>query len=118
MQFLRCLLISLDQLRVDDVDFNAAIFTNLSQDHLDYHKNMRSYFNAKSRLFRNLNKNSYSIINIDNKYGLELYKSVLGKKISYGINSNSDISASNINFSINESTATITIFNKKVFNRD
>ncbi len=104
---------SLDQLRVDDVDFNAAIFTNLSQDHLDYHKNMRSYFNAKSRLFRNLNKNSYSIVNIDNKYGLELYKSVIGKKISYGINSNSDISASNIKFSIDESTATINIFNKK-----
>tara|TARA_Y100000768_G_scaffold151730_1_gene113439 strand:- start:9847 stop:11301 length:1455 start_codon:yes stop_codon:yes gene_type:complete len=104
---------SLDQLRVDDVDFNTAIFTNLSQDHLDYHKNMSNYFNAKSRLFSNLNKKSYSIINIDNKYGLELYKSVLGKKISYGINSNSDISASNIKFSINESTAKINIFNKK-----
>ena len=104
---------SLDQLRVDDVDFNTAIFTNLSQDHLDYHKNMRNYFNAKSRLFKNLNKDSYSIINIDNKYGLELYESVLGKKISYGINSNSDISASNIDFSINRSTASITIFKKK-----
>ena len=104
---------SLDQLRVDDVDFNTAIFTNLSQDHLDYHKNMRNYFNAKSRLFENLNKNSYSIINIDNKYGLELYESVLGKKISYGINNNSDISASNIDLSINKSTATITIFKKK-----
>ena len=104
---------SLDQRRVDDVDFNIGIFTNLSQDHLDYHKTMRNYFNAKSKLFKNLGADSYSIINTDDTYGLELYSSVLNNKISYGIKRDADISASNIRFSFEYSSAKIKIFNKE-----
>ncbi len=52
----------LDQKRLDNIDFKAGIFTNLSQDHLDYHKNMKSYFQAKLILFNKLlKKNSYVI---------------------------------------------------------
>ena len=48
----------LDQKRLDNLDFKAGIFTNLSQDHLDYHKNMRSYLNSKLQLFKkNLSAN-------------------------------------------------------------
>ena len=44
----------LDQKRLDNLKIKTAIFTNLSHDHLDYHKNMKAYFNAKMYLFKNL----------------------------------------------------------------
>ena len=45
---------ALDQGRLEGIDFSAGIFTNLTQDHLDYHKDMESYFKAKSLLFKGL----------------------------------------------------------------
>ena len=58
----------LEQGRLDNLNINTGIFTNLSHDHLDYHKNMQSYFNAKMHLFKNLlKKNSKIITDEDNK---------------------------------------------------
>ena len=104
---------SLDQCRVDDVKFDTAIFTNLSQDHLDYHKTMQNYFKSKFKLFKSLGKDSYSVINIDDKYGLEIYNSVSNNKISYGVKSNCDISASDIQFNFSWSYAKVRIFKKE-----
>lgn len=92
--------ISLDQHRVDDCRINIGIFTNLTEDHLDYHGDMETYRDAKKKLF-DLCK--VAIINIDDdagKYYADYFKKQ--KKghdkqlISYGINENSDISAKNI----------------------
>ena len=64
---------AIDLHRVDDVNINIAVFTNLSRDHLDFHKNMNDYFVAKTRLFRViLNKKGIAIINTDSKYGKKL----------------------------------------------
>ena len=52
----------LDQQRLHHVNFKGAIFTNFSQDHLDYHKNMKSYLNAKLILFRQILKKNSTII--------------------------------------------------------
>ena len=52
----------LDQKRLDNLNINTGIFTNLSHDHLDYHKNMQSYLNSKMHLFRNLLKKNSKII--------------------------------------------------------
>ena len=52
----------LDQNRLDGLYFKTAIFTNLSQDHLDYHKNLKDYLNAKLYLFRNLVKRKGNVI--------------------------------------------------------
>ena len=52
----------LKQNRLDGLKFNSGIFTNLSQDHLDYHKNLNDYLNAKLYLFRNLIKKKGNII--------------------------------------------------------
>lgn len=65
---------ALDQKRANSVHFNTVIFTNLTLDHLDYHKDMNEYFKAKSRLFTDLlwssTKNpQFAIINIDDDYG-------------------------------------------------
>ena len=58
----------LNQKRLDSLNIKTGIFTNLSHDHLDYHKNMKSYFNAKMYLFKNLlNKNSKIITDEENK---------------------------------------------------
>ena len=55
----------LDQSRLHHINFKSAIFTNFSQDHLDYHKTMKSYFSAKLILFRKiLSNNSLSLIHI------------------------------------------------------
>tara|TARA_A100001011_G_scaffold268143_1_gene277259 strand:- start:5892 stop:7367 length:1476 start_codon:yes stop_codon:yes gene_type:complete len=61
---------ALDQRRLDKVKIKFAVFTNLSRDHLDYHKNMKKYFISKTRLFKNLlDKKGIAVINFDNPYG-------------------------------------------------
>lgn len=62
---------ALAQGRTDGVQLDSAIFTNLSRDHIDYHGNMRSYFETKVRLFTD-NRLQHRIINIDSEYGQEL----------------------------------------------
>jgi UDP-N-acetylmuramoyl-L-alanyl-D-glutamate--2,6-diaminopimelate ligase len=61
--------------RVEDIMFDAAVFTNLTQDHLDFHKNMDDYAEAKSRLFsRHLKPGALSVINIDDNYSDKFIK--------------------------------------------
>ncbi|KFJ43927.1 UDP-N-acetylmuramoyl-L-alanyl-D-glutamate--2,6-diaminopimelate ligase [Francisella philomiragia] len=64
---------SLDQKRTEGLDFDIVVFSNLSHDHLDYHKTMDNYFEAKAKLFqfKSLKK---AVINIDDEYGLKLCK--------------------------------------------
>ena len=62
---------ALEQRRTEGIAFNATLFTNLTQDHLDYHKNMQEYFEAKALLFER-NINAYMAINADDPYGQEL----------------------------------------------
>ena len=71
--------------RVDAIHFQAAIFTNLTQDHLDFHPTMEDYFNAKRKLFTDLAP-AHSIINLDDAYGVRL-AAELGDAITYAINS-------------------------------
>lgn len=64
----------LDQYRIHGVRLKAAAFTNLTQDHMDYHQTMHDYFNAKARLFTEvLAKDGIAIINSDTPYFKELY---------------------------------------------
>ena len=64
---------ALHQLRVHDVHFDFAIFTNLTPEHLDYHKTMENYFKVKSTLFNLLKeKNGQAVINYDDGYGKKL----------------------------------------------
>lgn len=92
---------ALDQNRVDAIEFNKAIFTNLSSEHLDYHKSMEEYFAAKARLFGMLKKDAVAIINSDDDYGRVLIKTYQGQSLTYGIKSTSEIRAFDIKMSIN-----------------
>jgi len=71
--------------RVDGSHFNVGLFTNLTQDHLDFHKDFNDYFSSKKRLFLDLLKHSQkkmptSIINIDDPYGVKLYEELKKNK--------------------------------------
>lgn len=93
---------ALVQARVRGVEFDAAVFTNLTQDHLDYHKTMEAYFDAKSRLFSDLaaqpKKKGKAIINLDDRYGGQLVTR-FSKEIpvtTYGLGVHADFRASNV----------------------
>lgn len=60
---------AVDQKRIGGVEFDIAAFTNISHDHLDYHKTFKSYIEAKKAFFDNLSSSAYSLINIDDKNG-------------------------------------------------
>lgn len=72
---------ALVQERLSGAHFKIAGFTNLTQDHLDFHENMEKYFEAKSRLF-NDDLSDRCVINIDDPYGKRLFDSVSNKSIS------------------------------------
>lgn len=96
---------SIDLHRVDYLNFDYFVFTNLSQDHLDYHKNMESYFEVKKRLFlkeyRDIFSGKIAVINIDDSYGAKIAGMTDLKKILYSINlSEADITAKSIKNSI------------------
>ena len=78
------------QNRLDGINFNGAIFTNLSHDHLDFHKNMDHYFSAKKKLFTHHLKDGTCVsINLDDQYGMKLYDEIKNKNlkfINYGFN--------------------------------
>ncbi len=85
---------ALVQHRIADTNFEIAIFTNLSQDHLDYHLTMKNYFKAKQMLFQ---RSSKAIVNIDDSYGKELLNIINCESQSIGIyNKNADFIAKDI----------------------
>jgi len=95
---------ALDQDRVNGVDFHAAIFTNLTQDHLDYHKDMEAYFMAKSLLFRNLNSEALAIINKDDSYAQRLMNLTNADVITYSLRHPADIAVTKIKLGLEGSS--------------
>jgi UDP-N-acetylmuramoyl-L-alanyl-D-glutamate--2,6-diaminopimelate ligase len=90
---------ALDQGRVKDVPFKVAIYTNLSQDHLDYHKTMEEYAEVKSRLFISLEPSGVAIINGDDAWSSTMIKSCRAKIIRYGLQKDFDLYASHLDIS-------------------
>jgi UDP-N-acetylmuramoyl-L-alanyl-D-glutamate--2,6-diaminopimelate ligase len=94
---------ALDQGRLEGIHFSAGIFTNLTQDHLDYHKGMDNYFKVKSLLFKNLSSQATSVINRDDDYGKLLLPLIKSKIITYAIDAQADVRAQNITYHLNGS---------------
>lgn len=82
---------ALDQLRVADVEFDIAVFTNLSRDHLDYHHTMDEYFHAKSKLFHALPITGTAIINLDDPQGEAMAKESHAPVVRLSKRGNTDI---------------------------
>lgn len=101
---------SLDLHRVDGIQYNIGIFTNLTQDHLDYHKTMENYKIAKSLLFQRSNK---SVINIDDEAGEFMKQNAKGEVLTFGIDKQADITAKEIDISADGVKFTLCYNNKQ-----
>jgi len=81
---------ALVQQRVQGLRFAGAIFTNLTHDHLDYHKSFKEYLNAKKILFDNLPKTAFAISNADDKNGMVILQNTQAEKYIYGLKNTAD----------------------------
>ena len=87
---------ALAQGRVAGLGFRAAIFTNLTAEHLDYHQDLETYFEAKSRLFTGLSAGDLAVINLDDPYGRRLLELTPARRLTYGIDQAADMTARDI----------------------
>jgi UDP-N-acetylmuramoyl-L-alanyl-D-glutamate--2,6-diaminopimelate ligase len=92
--------------RVNEIEFNVGVFTNLTQDHLDFHGGMKNYFEAKGRLFdrmrQNKAKDAKAAINVDDPYGQQLVAR-FGRElpiITYGMGARAELRASDFSFEL------------------
>ncbi len=87
--------------RLDYMDIDVAVYTNLSQDHLDFHPTMEDYAAAKAMLFASLGstgslKNKAAVINMDDAFGQTMRSQCRVRPITYGLNSDCDVTARNV----------------------
>ena len=83
---------AISQNRIYGLKYAAAAFTNLSHDHLDYHKTFKAYRDVKKKFFDSLSKSTFSITNADDKNGSYMIQNTKSKPFLYSLNSNSDFS--------------------------
>ncbi len=99
----------IDQQRIAGINFAGAVFTNLTHDHLDYHKTFAEYRNVKKRLFDSLSKNAFALVNSDDKNGLFMLQNSQANKRTYAFKGIADYqgkmlenSLSGLHFRINK----------------
>jgi UDP-N-acetylmuramoyl-L-alanyl-D-glutamate--2,6-diaminopimelate ligase len=88
--------------RVAGIRFACRVFTNLTQDHLDFHDTMEAYFAAKRRLFE---EGGLAVVNVDDEYGRRIAAEV--DAVSFGIENDADYRARDIDFDVNGSRFTL-----------
>ncbi len=103
---------SLDQRRIDGLSFDAAVFTNLTRDHLDYHHTMEAYFTAKASLMDYIDVDGEAAINIDDENWRALPDT--RRKISFGLADGADVRATDVRFGSRGSTWNVTASGEKV----
>lgn len=81
---------AIDQKRIAGIHFSGAVFTNLTHDHLDYHRTFREYLNAKKKLFDKLPKTAFALSNTDDKNGRVVLQNTKANKKSYSLKSMAD----------------------------
>jgi len=87
---------SIAQGRIAGLNFKSGIFTNITQDHLDYHKTFEEYLRVKTQFFVDLPENSWAAINLDDPNGSGIAAQTKAKVIYYGIEAQADIRAENV----------------------
>lgn len=99
---------AIDQNRIAGINFTGGIFTNLTHDHLDYHKSIENYFLAKKKFFDFLPENAFALTNTDDEHGVLMIADTKAKKYTYGFSGTEDfhgniekIDFSGINLDIN-----------------
>lgn len=84
---------ALEQGRVDGVDFQAAVFTNLSPEHLDYHRTAEAYLEAKARLFERLSRASLAVVNADDPRSRDILAGTEARVVTFGLEQEADVTA-------------------------
>lgn len=87
---------AMEQGRVDYIDYDVAVFTNFSHEHLDYHGTMENYFQAKAKLLRGLKSGSVALINGDDSWADRFIEASKAPILTYGIEKKADIQAKDI----------------------
>lgn len=82
--------------RVSNIDFDVAVFTNLTRDHLDYHETFESYRDVKGSFFRSLKKDGYIVLNNDSEHREYMVADVGAKVLTYSVGGEGDFLASNV----------------------
>jgi UDP-N-acetylmuramoyl-L-alanyl-D-glutamate--2,6-diaminopimelate ligase len=102
---------ALELKKVDGINFDIGVFTNLTQDHLDFHKTMENYCKAKAKLFKMCR---CGVVNVDDKWADEIIKDATCKIITVGIEKDADLKAENIQYKSDRVLFTVDIDGKKV----
>lgn len=100
--------------RIAGINFSTAVFTNFSQDHLDFHGNMESYLKSKLKLFQNLWNGATAVINLDDPAAINVRGAVKTKSLNFGIDNAADIMADNLISSPQGSTFRVKTANRSV----
>lgn len=93
---------ALDQRRTDGIHFHSAIFSNVTRDHLDYHKSYASYLDSKARLFSQLDSEAFSIINNDDPFASRFKRDTSSRVITYGVEQPAVVRVKDIEFSLSK----------------
>ena len=81
---------SIDQKRISGLSFDGGIFTNLTRDHLDYHKTVENYLKAKKKFFDDLPADAFALTNADDKSGLVMLQNTAARKLTYSLRTLAD----------------------------
>ncbi|MRJ09994.1 UDP-N-acetylmuramoyl-L-alanyl-D-glutamate--2,6-diaminopimelate ligase [Ornithobacterium rhinotracheale] len=100
----------IDQHRIEGLKFSGAGFTNITHDHLDYHKTFKNYLEVKKRFFDDLPKSAFAITNLDDKNGEIMLQNTKAKKIGYALKTEAPYKAKVIE---NQLTGMLLTFNNK-----
>ena len=103
--------------RVDQIDFNRLIFTNITEEHLDYHKTFEDYLFTKMRPFIQLsdyNQNKMAIINCDDEHADSFISVTNGKVLTYGCNPLADVYAKDVVYNLERTSFTLYVKNKQI----
>lgn len=84
---------SADQKRIGGLDFDGGIFTNLTRDHMDYHKTVENYLRAKKSFFDNLKKEAFALSNLDDRNGEVMLQNTRARKRYYSVRTAADYQA-------------------------
>ena len=108
---------SLELYRTHSCEFDVAIYTNLTHDHLDFHGNMQNYLKAKLKLFEKLGKgykkDVTGIVNVDDPFGKRVMTYIDGNILSYGAINNANLRASNVEMNMDRMSFDIEAFEGK-----
>lgn len=102
----------IEQHRISGLTFTGAAFTNITRDHLDYHKTFKNYLEVKKKFFDDLSPNAFALTNLDDKNGIVMLQNTSAKKLSYALKTNADFKGKILE---NQLSGMLLQFNEKEF---